>query len=492
MTNPVAFLIGAGASFPYGVPMMIGFYNEFRAYIERRHPHCFQLLRTLEENGKHTRPDLETLLTDIHSVLGVEQGLAILGGDRSAVAAQIETARELHGYLDAFIVDRCERFDHEKSARDLQSMLALRQLAPLWVFSTNYDRIIENACEAHGISWCDGFEPNCPRSVANWIGSFDMEVRIVKLHGSANWYQDDPGGALHRLDRGYSLPAHDFRLVRGAQQLRPLMIIPTLEKQALGDPYIGLATRFTDVLKETRVLIVAGNSLRDRHIKAYIKERLPNLYVLLVSPSAGQNRQILDQPERTLALNAGFSEFLTLGGPGLLRLAQAAVKATDDLGVRNGVEQFIAEVSRDVEDEAAILGDPELQRLWTDLQAGKVVTRISAVKALEQHPHPAIVRRLMAVLRVDPNAPVRVAAVDALVRLAGVEATEVLGDALVQDASPDVQMEAALALMHLGLLGSGRACLQRGLERTDIRPVLRTLINDALTRVDADHAKDES
>jgi hypothetical protein len=79
MSTPIAFLLGAGASFPYGVPMMIGFYNEFREYIERRHPHCFALLRTLETHGGHSRPDLETLLSDLHAVLAVEQGLAALG-----------------------------------------------------------------------------------------------------------------------------------------------------------------------------------------------------------------------------------------------------------------------------------------------------------------------------------------------------------------------------------------------------------------------------
>ena len=83
----------------------------------------------------------------------------------------------------------------------------------------------------------------------------------------------------------------------------------------------------------------------------------------------------------------------------------------------------------------------------------------------------------MAVLRGDPNAPVRVVAVDALVQLAGVEATEVLGDALVQDASSDVQMEAALAIMQLGISGQAREWSQRGLARSDIGPALRTVLN---------------
>lgn len=480
MTNPVAFLLGAGASYPYGVPMMAGFYSEFRAYIERRHPHCFELLSALEKHGNHPRPDLETLLGDLHSVLGVEQGLALLGGKDGHVSAEIATARELQGYLDAFIVDRCERFDRDRASHDLQAMIALREVAPLWVFTTNYDRILEHACDTHSVQWCDGFERNCPRSVANWVGQFDADVRIVKLHGSTNWYQDDPGRALHRLDRGYSLPAHDFRLVRGEQHLRPLMIIPTLEKQAMSEPYIGLATRFTDVLKETRVLIVAGNSLRDQHIKAYIKERFANLYVLLVSPSAGHNRQILDLPERTLSLNAGFAEFLVLGGRRLLQLVQEVARVANVDDVRGCLERFITDVSRDVQDETEIGGDQELKRLWNNLESASVAGRIAAVKSLAGHPHPAIVRRLVTVLRDDQSPPVRVAAVDSLVRIAGVEAVDVIGQALVNDSSPDVQMEAALALRHLGVTDSVQALLQEGLTRPGIRPILRTIIGESL------------
>jgi hypothetical protein len=151
VTNPISFQLGAGASDPYGVPMMNGFYREFQDYIERRHPHCFKLLRSIEENAGHLKPDLETLLSDLQFILGIQNGLSRLGQDNSAIATDLETARELRGYLDAFIVDRCERFQHERSAPELQALFELRQFGPLWIFSTNYDRLIEVACEKYNI-----------------------------------------------------------------------------------------------------------------------------------------------------------------------------------------------------------------------------------------------------------------------------------------------------------------------------------------------------
>jgi HEAT repeats/SIR2-like domain len=479
MNCPITFLLGAGASYPYEVPMMAAFYSEFRAYLERRHPHCFALMRTIEEHTDRPKPDLETLLSDLHSVLGVGAGLSLIGKDQTATTADVSTARELHGYLDAFIVDRCERFDREKATRELFALLDLRQVGPLWIFSTNYDRIIEHACDAHDVAWCDGFEAGSPQAVANWIGEFEKDVRLVKLHGSVNWYEDDPGGDLHRLDRGYSLPGNDFRLVRGVQQLKPLMIIPTLEKEALGNPYIGLAMRFTDILKESRVLVVAGNSLRDRHIKAYIKERLRTLHVLIVSPSASQHTASLGNPERTHSLNAGFSEFLTFGRTALLELARG-VAAGDEASVGEAIGRFIATVSRDVEDQSSISGDSALAILWKQLEEGSAPKRIEAVTSLGGYHHPAVKRRVTLALSGDASAAVRVAAVGALVRLAQQEAATALGGALLSDQSPDVQLEAILALKHLGDTGENREWLSKGLARPDLGPAVKSTLQEAL------------
>jgi HEAT repeat protein/SIR2-like protein len=479
MNCPITFLLGAGASYPYGVPMMAAFYSEFRAYLERRHPHCFALMRTIESHADRSKPDLETLLSDLHSVLAVGAGLSLMGKDQATTMGDASVARELQGYLDAFIVDRCERFNWEKATRELPALLDLREVGPLWIFSTNYDRVVEHACDAHGVAWCDGFEAGSPNAVANWIGEFEKDVRLVKLHGSVNWYEDDPGGDLHRLDRGYSLPGSDFRLVRGAQRLKSLMIIPTLEKEALGDPYIGLAVRFTDILKESRVLIVAGNSLRDKHIKAYIKERLRTLHVLIVSPSASQHQASLGNPDRTHALNAGFSEFLTFGRAALLELAKS-VAAGDEAGVGEAVGRFIATVSRDVEDQSSISGDPALASLWKQLDEASPPKRIEAVRSLGGYHHPAVRRRVTLALSGDASAAVRVAAVGALIRVAQQEAATALGGALLNDPSPDVQLEVILALKHLGDTGENREWLSKGLARPDLGPAVKSTLQEAL------------
>lgn len=475
MANPVTLLLGAGASFPYGIPMMAGFYREFRDYVKRRHPHCFLLLKGLEDRGGHAQPDLETLLSDLQAVLGVAKGLAMLGEVNGSMDVRMETARELRGYLEAYIVDRCERFDDARAGREMAAVLALRRFGPLWIFTTNYDRVVETACDRNSIGWSDGFQQGAPTPVADWLDAFDSDVRVVKLHGSVNWYEDDPGGALHRLDRGYSLPAYDFRLNRGSQRLRPLMIIPTLEKQALNEPYVGLSMRFTDVLRESRILIIAGNSLRDGHLRGYIKQRLSGLHVLIVSPNAVATAAALGESDRICALNAGFSEFLTLGATALMEMVDQAMAVTDDGAIGETIRRFVATAARDIEDDAAVREDPQFKPIWTDLTSASVPIRVAATKALATHPHPAVVRKVTQILQTDSSASVRVAAIDSLMRLLSVEAAEEVSAALLRDGAMDVQMEAALALIRLG--ESGRPWLVIARAREGLLPTVRALID---------------
>lgn len=482
MSGPVAFLIGAGASYPYGVPLMVGLYDGFHELVERRYRRCLPLLELLTRPERHARPDLETLLSDLQETIASAAHARSLGHNLAGLEEQASLATELRGYLDAYIVDSCERFDRQRAFREMKRLLDLSAHGPLWIFTTNYDRIIEYACEHHGIVFADGFEAEGDQPVADWSGRFGAEVNVVKLHGSVNWYEDDPGGGLHRLDRGYALPSHEFRLTRGGQMLKPLMIIPTLEKEALGKPYVQLAMKFTDVLEETQILVVAGSSLRDRHLRSYIEGRLDGLYVVLVSPSADDQQNIFDRSDRTFALSMGFSEFLTVGGEALTRLvAELGGDGTDDGEVRATIEEFVRAAATEGREDAEIAADnPDLAKALQDTREGSVAQRARAATALAQHVHPAVRRRLTAVLQSDPDAPARVAAVSSLLRVAGSEAIPVLAQALERDPSQDVQMEAALALARFDGEETIGAALRAALERDDLSPATRMFIAEII------------
>jgi HEAT repeat protein len=80
----------------------------------------------------------------------------------------------------------------------------------------------------------------------------------------------------------------------------------------------------------------------------------------------------------------------------------------------------------------------------------------------------------------DASAAVRVAAVGALIRVAQQEAATALGGALLNDPSPDVQLEVILALKHLGDTGENREWLSKGLARPDLGPAVKSTLQEAL------------
>src|SRR2546422_363982 len=102
INNPITILLGAGASRPYGVPLMVEFYHEFCAHLKRRYPECLTFLKQVEQQAARDSNDLETLLSDLTAILSIDSGLKLLGATASAHSPQLQLARELRGYLDAF------------------------------------------------------------------------------------------------------------------------------------------------------------------------------------------------------------------------------------------------------------------------------------------------------------------------------------------------------------------------------------------------------
>ena len=96
----VGFLLGAGASFPFGIPMMREFYTQFIDYVRTSRAHCMPLIERLV--GENANPDLEVLIERLEQVRAIRFGLDILGNGGKDVTQRMDLADELRGYLDMF------------------------------------------------------------------------------------------------------------------------------------------------------------------------------------------------------------------------------------------------------------------------------------------------------------------------------------------------------------------------------------------------------
>lgn len=147
----------------------------------------------------------------------------------------------------------------------LWSRAAVRH-APLEIFTTNYDLLMEQAFEVSEVPYFDGF-------VGSYRPMFDLHaveedqlplrwIRLWKLHGSVNWIMSVAGSvsrcaASDPTDRTLIYPSH-----LKYDQSRRL-------------PYLALLDKLRAFLRQpSAVLVTSGFSFRDEHINEVVGQAL--------------------------------------------------------------------------------------------------------------------------------------------------------------------------------------------------------------------------
>lgn len=163
------------------------------------------------------------------------------------------------------------------------------------ILSLNYDPLIEHAAVEESLLFSDGFVGGCraafdPASFNHLISTPSTRrgrqtsdrlrgvCNVIKLHGSAGWFQY-PDGKIKRIDADLPIPP-------GAQRL---MIPPQRRKhQDTGiPPYSDLWSEFRGLLNNDRRrllnrLICVGYGFRDEHVNAIIRAAIGREHFTLV------------------------------------------------------------------------------------------------------------------------------------------------------------------------------------------------------------------
>lgn len=143
---------------------------------------------------------------------------------------------------------------------------AVKRHAPIELFTTNYDLLIEEALEASGVPYFDGF-------VGSYQPTFDLEaveedslpgrwVRLWKLHGSVNWQLRKDNQVVRT-----SGPAED-----GGTMIYPSHL-KYMQSRRL--PYLALLDRLRNFLRQpSAILVTTGFGFRDEHINEVVQQAL--------------------------------------------------------------------------------------------------------------------------------------------------------------------------------------------------------------------------
>ena len=148
----------------------------------------------------------------------------------------------------------------------------------LLIYTTNYDRVLETYWEEKEIN--DLFQNRglVQLDLERLINT--MNIKLVKLHGSIDWFKLDDGRIVRSPDKRVKIGG---RFVEGEAMLYPIQ-----QKDLYAYPWLDIFRQFKEDLKTTKNWIVLGYSFNDEYVKAMflevLKDRRLDHKLIIVHP----------------------------------------------------------------------------------------------------------------------------------------------------------------------------------------------------------------
>lgn len=300
-------LLGAGASMDAGLPNADGLLAKLR------------IDPSIDTKGTALLDALAARVSDLEQVAAVAMHLAEIESpnfwpflDISEPAFRTSDTvdfRDLYWAMLQAIPGQL-RADSDQDLAYLDELTQSCHAAGAVIATLNYDLLIEEAADRLGIDADSGIHAWQKTGAIVWA---DGTLRLLKLHGSADWpyrlspLQDDDGRALIPLvtvaQAVEALEPHDLpNLIFGATgKLRP------------DGPFLGLLAQFKAELAAVDQLLVIGYGWRDEHVSQAIFQwlnRHSGANLTIVDPSFPRS---LQEAEATPALYLLYSTFLLAG-----------------------------------------------------------------------------------------------------------------------------------------------------------------------------------
>lgn len=196
-------------------------------------------------------------------------------GELADAIAQIARKATTTGNPEAFRV--AERKILEGLSEVLGSLESVDYLAPLAalaneqvggldVITLNYDLAVEQMASDTGTSIERGIETWRP-GIPMKLRSIDGQINLLKLHGSLDWVEQQPGGAM--AAPVIEVASEPTGLNRPST--KPWIVVGDREKLATDGPTLALLRAAEDALQRATHLVVVGYSFGDAHVNSLIR-----------------------------------------------------------------------------------------------------------------------------------------------------------------------------------------------------------------------------
>lgn len=383
-------LIGAGTSVELGVPTMSGLAEEFVAHADQWKVEP-ELVRSLLGDTN----DIEHLIERIDQICTARESLESIGQDPD----MLNRADTVRAEVEWFVQHAVERIVPREAQLLWGPILGASSNVELTIASTNYDRAIELAANAEGVTIDDGYTSFGAGETASWRGFSDEAdaIRVVKMHGSTDWYLEPRHGEPRKLRHPMPLFGRaSLRLPTGIE-LGSALILPSREKLLTRQPYPRLSQAFLNATDSCDLAVVVGSSLRDHHLYAAVKSMADRRIPVFLVNRGGSAMGI----DHAKGIQQTASVFLTGTLPVALRSADpvsALVAATArPRSSLSCLSSLALAIDKDAnEDQRCVALDR--------LDAAGVLIDAERLRDLIQDPSPKVARYSLAFLTESPDA----------------------------------------------------------------------------------------
>jgi len=269
------FLLGGGTSFCAGLPSIFQLLDLVRSRLNDASTSTLdEIIQYLADNGLEN-PNTEDVLSELYHRLTRSGGTSVGHRNKERFKAtfedicqciqnilNVDAPTEYHMDFVRRIVSRREAEPAEKAP-------------PIQIFTTNYDLLIELACEDTHTCAINGFEGFFNRQWNPCCFDYDIgkstahaqtprfepsarHIRLYKLHGSISWFETH--GRFYE-----EKPSLESKRT-------PLIIYPSRLKYAesIRPPFDWLFRRFSAAVSDANLLICIGYRFADEHLNQYI------------------------------------------------------------------------------------------------------------------------------------------------------------------------------------------------------------------------------
>lgn len=293
-------IVGSGLSLAEGIPGMTGLATELQSKI----PH--------ELSDKLDLGIWGNISGDLTSGISLEQAL-----QRNKPSEFIEeciriTTAEFIGKAELKVFENVVNSNHELRFEEYLKRFNIRN-SGLTVITTNYDRLVEYACEHQGIridtlfvgKYFAKFLPeqsryafcsNITRRAGKSVALFAPKVTILKPHGCLSWHMID--------DEPYSIPGYSMKDC--------LIITPGINKYKEGYsvPFDTHRNKANAAIDSAQKYIIIGYGFSDDHLETHLVQQLKSgkPALILTHSLSAKAESIVKSSEHVIAISSSGAE----------------------------------------------------------------------------------------------------------------------------------------------------------------------------------------